>query len=43
MENLLENLTRLLNYHLATVPILAYPITFIAGVLISFTPCIYPL
>lgn len=43
MENLLEILSQLLKNHLVTLPILAYPITFIAGVLVSFTPCVYPL
>ncbi|OGX40464.1 MAG: hypothetical protein A2984_01575 [Omnitrophica WOR_2 bacterium RIFCSPLOWO2_01_FULL_41_12] len=43
MTNLLETLTQLLKVNLQGTPIVAYPITFVAGILISFTPCVYPL
>jgi len=43
MGNILEALIRLLKVNLQGNPILAYPVTFLAGIFISFTPCVYPL
>lgn len=41
--HLLETLTQLLKINLQGAQIVAYPIAFIAGIFISFTPCVYPL
>lgn len=43
MGHLLETLTQLLKINLEGTSIVAYPVAFIAGILISFTPCVYPL
>ncbi len=37
-----ENLLEILEGYLATGNLLAYPIVFLGGVLVSFTPCVYP-
>ena len=38
----LQNLTGFLRNSLQGMPILAYPISFVAGFLVSLTPCVYP-
>jgi len=43
MQRFLETLTQLLRNHLQGDQALAYPVAFIAGVLISLTPCVYPI
>ena len=43
MQGFLEALTQLLRGQLEGTQVLAYPIAFIAGILISLTPCVYPL
>lgn len=43
MQGFLEALTQLLRSQLQGTQALAYPIAFIAGILISFTPCVYPI
>jgi thiol:disulfide interchange protein DsbD len=39
----MESLTNALNYYLASGSLIALGIAFLAGVLTSFTPCVYPL
>lgn len=43
MEGFLEALTNLLKSQLQGTNLLAYPLIFLAGILVSFTPCVYPL
>jgi thiol:disulfide interchange protein DsbD len=43
MESFLETLTQLLRNQLQGTQVLAYPVAFIAGILISLTPCVYPI
>ena len=39
----MNGLTANLQHYLSTSSLLAYPAAFIAGMLISFTPCVYPM
>ncbi len=40
---MMDNLVGNLNEYLGAGSLLAYPAAFVAGVLISFTPCVYPI